>query len=156
MLVVKFLYKKYTRCMNQTVLSPNIATQDETNYTNKTPRYTVDVYSASITIHSDDIVMIRPNVIDTNRLVSQKPEFTSSVPEPIKSQHQTVIETQKRIQTLRAQSILQNHNSSKRKARFKSSSDNWKLIVGYTIAILLAVLLLIPFVNHVATALAAF
>ena len=137
--------------MNQTVLHPNTAKLDETQHQSASYRDTIDVYSASIEILGDEAATIRPNIIDT-----QKPVFVDTVAQPAKPQYQTDIDTQKRIQRLRAQAILHSHNAPKKNIVTRQSSDNWKLIVGYTIAILLAVLLVIPFVNHVATALAAF
>lgn len=137
--------------MNQTVLHPDTIRLDESNHTSTSHNNTVDVYSASIEIHGDEAVTIRPNIIDTH-----KPIFVDPVVQPLRSQYQTDIDTQKRIQKLRAQAILQSHNAPKKNIVARHGRDNWKLIVGYTIAILLAVLLVLPFVNHVATALAAF
>ena len=137
--------------MNQTVLHPDTARLDESKHTGTSHNNMVDVYSASIEILGDEAVTIRPNIIDAH-----KPVFVDPVSQPVKSQYQTDIDTHKRIQRLRAQAILQSHNAAKKNIITRHGSDNWKLIVGYTIAILLAVLLVLPFVNHVATALAAF
>ena len=142
--------------MNQTVLHPDMARLDESNHTSISHNNTVDVYSACIEIHGDDTVTLQPNIIDTQELVSRKPTFIATMVKPAKSQYQIDVDTQKRIQRLRAQAILHSHNAPKRNSVVKISNNNWRLFVGYTIAILAAVLLVIPFVNHVATALAAF
>lgn len=148
MLVVKCMVKKYNRCMNQTLLRLDTASPNDS--------YTIEVYSAGIEIHDTDPVIIRPNIIDTRMVPKQKLVFTDyHKSEPVKSTYQSQIDTAKRVQRLRDQAILQHHSQPKKKIAIQKANANWRLVLGYGIAVLLLALIVVPLFGRVATALAS-
>lgn len=165
MLVVKSMVKKYNRCMQSSSTSPtalNIAKFSKpaqgTKAKHKGSSPKVDVFAAGIVVDDYKTVVIQPNIIktrgvDTQSLIDALQDNTTG---PAKSPYQIELDTQKRIQRLRDQALLQQHNAPKKNEAIKKSSDNWKIIVAYSVAILLLLLLVGPFFGHVASALAAF
>lgn len=166
MLVVKSMVKKYNRRMQHSSISPTALNISEFNeptqhgkankHTDSNPR--VDVFAAGIVVDSYRTVVIQPNIIKTRRAETKSliGELQDNASGPTKSPYQIELDTQKRVQRLRDQALLRQHNAPKKNEMIKKGSDNWKLIVAYSAAILLLLLLVGPFFGHVASALAAF
>jgi hypothetical protein len=134
--------------MNQTLLRLDTASPNDSD--------TIEVYSAGIEIHDTDPVIIRPNIIDTRMVPKQKLVFTDyHKSEPVKSTYQSQIDTAKRVQRLRDQAILQHHSKHNTNIVVQKANANWRLVLGYGIAVLLLALIVVPLFGRVATALAS-
>lgn len=134
--------------MNQTLLRLDTASSNDSD--------TIEVYSAGIEVHDASPIIIRPNVIDTRTVPNQRLAFTDyRRSEPIKSAYQAQLDSAKRVQRLRDQSILQRHSKSKKSIAIQKVNANWRPILVYGLAILLLALIVGPFFGHVATALAS-
>ncbi len=144
--------------MQQSVLKNNIAKFNAPNYLNTDPPDHVDVFAASIKVSSAKPAYIRPIVIKSRKEAKpiEPATVAQSTPSLPKSSYEIALETQKRIQALRAQSELQNLNMPIQKIVIEKSRNNWKVIIGYSVALILLALMIGPLFNHVATALAAF
>lgn len=148
MLVVKSMVKKYNRLMNQTSLRLDTSGPNDSD--------TIEVYSAGIEIHDTTAVIIEPNILDTRVIPDQNltpADYRET--EPIKSAYQAQLDSAKRVQRLRDQSILQRHSKSKKSIAIQKVNANWRPILVYGLAILLLALIVGPFFGHVATALAS-
>lgn len=134
--------------MNQTLLRLDTASPNDSD--------TIEVYSAGIEVHDTGPVIVRPNVIDASILPNQRLAFTDyRKSEPIKSAYQEQIDTAKRVQRLRDQAILQRHSKHNTNIVVQKANANWRLVLGYGIAVLLLALIVVPLFGHVATALAS-